>query len=84
MASKRDDRTLLARGDHSETRPAHRVAGGVAFDATGDVEAHVARAAKRAGKMDNTRATNKRKQAGTLAAALSEFMTPDGRIRYND
>ena len=65
----RRDHTLVASDEHGDHRP--HIAGGVKF------ESHVAPAARR-GLHSAQRAKN------PIAEVMSEFMTPDGQVIYND
>lgn len=76
MAPRKErERDLVPRNDHNETRPLHRGhrhdPGGVAF------ETHHER-------VHTTRQQRNPKKKGLLSEAMAEYMTPDGRIRFND
>jgi hypothetical protein len=67
-------------------RGLHRMAGGVVFDAPLD-QPSTARSTPKGRAVAAARgptSTRRKPKAGTLSAALSEMMTPDGRIRFND
>lgn len=78
MAPRKErERDLVPRNDHNETRPPHRGhnprhdPGGVLFETTHE-------------RVHAQRQERNPKKKGLLSEAMAEYMTPDGRIRYND
>lgn len=78
MAPKRTTITsggLVSRNEQGDVKP--RIAGGVAF------ESHVAPVV-RGGKGSKRGLHSAARAKNPIAAVMSEFMTPDGRVVYND
>lgn len=65
--------TLVASNEHGDVRPSHRIAGGVKFEA--HVAAHTGRGLRRGIRAN---------ESAPHAEVMSEFVNPDGSIRYND